>query len=124
MRSPRPAMRNADGPMSTPRRLPPRSSGTPMMWTDLSAIPPPGEEFRDRAARGATVGDAVRNADAAESAAGDEQAAVFRQRAVDRLHARQMTDVVLRVGAFPAVHPREQRRRGDTENRRDRIERQ
>ena len=32
IRSPRPAMRNADGPMSTPRRLPPRSSGTPMMW--------------------------------------------------------------------------------------------
>ena len=30
-RSPSPAMRNADGPMSTPRRLPPRSSGTPMM---------------------------------------------------------------------------------------------
>ena len=26
-------MRNADGPMSTPRRPPPRSSGTPMMWT-------------------------------------------------------------------------------------------
>ena len=26
-----PAMRNADGPMSTPRRLPPRSSETPMM---------------------------------------------------------------------------------------------
>ena len=26
-----PAMRNADGPMSVPRRLPPRSSGTPMM---------------------------------------------------------------------------------------------
>src|SRR5580704_10115816 len=31
-----PAMRNADGPMSTPRRLPPRSSGTPMTWTDGS----------------------------------------------------------------------------------------
>ena len=33
--SPSPAMRNADGPMSTPRRPPPRSSGTPMMWTDF-----------------------------------------------------------------------------------------
>ena len=38
-------MRNADGPMSTPRRPPPRSSGTPMMWTgrihllSLSATP-------------------------------------------------------------------------------------
>ena len=32
-RSPSPAIRNADGPMSTPRRLPPRSSDTPMMWT-------------------------------------------------------------------------------------------
>ena len=31
-RSASPAMRNADGPMSTPRRLPPRSSETPMMW--------------------------------------------------------------------------------------------
>ncbi len=31
IRSPRPAMRNADGPMSTPRRAPPRSRGTPMM---------------------------------------------------------------------------------------------
>src|SRR6476646_7485280 len=30
-RSPRPAIRNADGPMSTPRRLPPRSRDTPMM---------------------------------------------------------------------------------------------
>ena len=30
-RSPRPAIRSADGPMSTPRRLPPRSRGTPMM---------------------------------------------------------------------------------------------
>src|SRR5437899_2737087 len=29
MRSPRPAIRKADGPMSTPRRLPPRSNGTP-----------------------------------------------------------------------------------------------
>src|SRR5258705_13003860 len=26
-------MRNADGPISVPRRLPPRSRGTPMMWT-------------------------------------------------------------------------------------------
>jgi hypothetical protein len=26
-------MRSADGPMSTPRRFPPRSSGTPMMCT-------------------------------------------------------------------------------------------
>ena len=33
MRSPMPAIRSADGPMSTPRRPPPRSSGTPMMWT-------------------------------------------------------------------------------------------
>src|SRR3990170_8183779 len=32
-RSPSPAIRNAEGPMSTPRRLPPRSSETPMMWT-------------------------------------------------------------------------------------------
>src|SRR5712691_3060067 len=32
-RSARPAMRIAEGPMSTPRRLPPKSSGTPMMWT-------------------------------------------------------------------------------------------
>ena len=30
-RSSRPAIRTADGPMSTPRRPPPRSSGTPMM---------------------------------------------------------------------------------------------
>ena len=36
-RSPSPAMRNADGPMSTPRRLPPRSSETPMMWTGRTA---------------------------------------------------------------------------------------
>src|SRR5258706_6463018 len=32
-RSPSPAMRKAEGPMSTPRRPPPRSKGTPMMWT-------------------------------------------------------------------------------------------
>ena len=36
MRSPSPAMRNADGPMSTPRRPPPRSSGTPMMCADFT----------------------------------------------------------------------------------------
>src|SRR3954469_3010460 len=35
--SPRPAMRKADGPMSTPRRPPPRSSGTPMMWTGFTS---------------------------------------------------------------------------------------
>ena len=31
-------MRNADGPMSTPRRAPPRSRGTPMMWTGFILI--------------------------------------------------------------------------------------
>src|SRR5678810_855742 len=29
-------MRTADGPISTPRRAPPRSSGTPMMWTGFT----------------------------------------------------------------------------------------
>src|SRR4051812_35067913 len=36
--SPMPAMRTADGPMSTPRRPPPRSSGTPMIWTARGVI--------------------------------------------------------------------------------------
>src|SRR5687767_1094256 len=31
-----PAIRNAEGPMSTPRRPAPRSSGTPMMWTGFN----------------------------------------------------------------------------------------
>ena len=34
--SPSPAIRNAEGPMSTPRRPAPRSSGTPMMWTGFT----------------------------------------------------------------------------------------
>src|SRR5690606_9909536 len=33
-----PAMRIAEGPMSTPRRPPPRPSGTPMIW--IAAISP------------------------------------------------------------------------------------
>ena len=33
-----PAMRKADGPMSMPRRLPPRSSGTPMMMDSAHGI--------------------------------------------------------------------------------------
>src|SRR6185295_17094026 len=37
MRSASPAIRSADGPMSTPRRLPPRSRGTPMMWTAFNS---------------------------------------------------------------------------------------
>src|SRR5262245_4064162 len=31
-----PAMRSAEGPMSTPRRPAPRSRGTPMMWTGFT----------------------------------------------------------------------------------------
>src|SRR5687768_14273945 len=37
--SARPAMRNAEGPMSVPRRLPPSSSGTPMMCTARAFLP-------------------------------------------------------------------------------------
>src|SRR3954468_21392438 len=37
-RSPIPAMRTADGPISTPRRPLPRSSGTPMMWTARAGV--------------------------------------------------------------------------------------
>ena len=49
--------------------------------------------------RGATVGDAVGNADAAKAAAGDEQAGMTRERAIDRGHAVEMADLVLRVRA-------------------------
>ena len=37
--------------------------------------------------------------------------------AIDRGHAFQMTDFVLRAGALPAVHPREQRLGPDAKHR-------
>src|ERR1051325_6501746 len=123
MRSPSPAMRKADGPMSTPRRLPPRSSGTPMTWTVLATATLPGEPFGDCAAGGAAVGDAVGDADTAESAAGHEESRVPRQRALDRLHTIEVPDVVLRVGAIPPVDAREERWTGDAQQRRDCLQR-
>ena len=39
-------MRTADGPMSTPRRPPPRSSGTPMMCTLRIKAPPRAQPLR------------------------------------------------------------------------------
>src|SRR5829696_8862925 len=69
-----PAMRNADGPMSTPRRLPPISSGTPIKWTGEGTgyntkkasgirpmripdikVPPPGPRAMEMIARDAAV---------------------------------------------------------------------
>ena len=50
----------------------------------------------------AAVGDAVGDADAAEAAAGDEQAGVRRQCALDRRHAIEVPDLVLRVRRAPS----------------------
>ena len=65
-----------------------------------------------------SVRDAVGNAHTAKAAAGQEQSRMSRgQRAVDRGHTIQVADVVLRVPARPAVHPREQRVAVDAEKR-------
>ena len=53
----------------------------------------------------ARVRDAVGNAHAAKAAAGQEQPRMSGQRAVDGGHTIQVTDVVLRVAALPALHP-------------------
>ena len=67
------------------------------------------EPFGHLPAGRAAVGDAVGNADAAKAAAGDEQAGMPRERALDRLEPRQVADLVLRARALPAVDAREER---------------
>ena len=110
--------------MSTPRRLPPRSSGTPMMWTDFmgSRFLPRGCDFRpqiarDLRSRGATVADAVGNADASKAAAGHEQTRMLLQCLVERAQSRKVPNVVLRGRSFPSVHAAEKRIAGDAEER-------
>src|SRR5581483_813625 len=131
MRSPMPAMRKADGPMSTPRRLPPRSRGTPIRWTERIRVvnprifsysnSPDAQEAGGRRRGGPPVGDAVGDAGAAEAAAGHVHAGVARDGAVDRRHAIEVPDFVLRVGARPPEDPREQRLPGDAEQGRERA---
>jgi len=71
----------------------------------------------------AAVRDTVWNADAAEAAAGDEQTRMAGEGAVDRRHAFDVPDLVLRVGALPAIDARQQRRATDAEQRRQRGQR-
>ena len=59
------------------------------------------EKIGHSRSRRAAVGDAIGNADAAESAAGDEQARMPRERALDRGEPREVADFVLRVRALP-----------------------
>ena len=49
------------------------------------------------------VGDTIGNADATKAAAGHEKPGVARERAIDCRDRVQMADLVLRVGAIPAV---------------------
>src|SRR5215203_4360064 len=76
-----PVMRSAEGPMSTPRRPPPRSSGTPMMWmgTTVSAALP-----------------AYRHALAGRRDDGGEQVGVRFDRAQEVLHLVAFIDDVVR----------------------------
>ena len=65
------------------------------------------DTFRRRRAR---VGHAIGNADAAEAAAGHEQARASRASARSmRLDAGQVSDFVLRAGALEAIDARQQR---------------
>src|SRR5258706_6072241 len=65
----------------------------------------------------ASIRDAIRNPHAAETAAGREEPRMVRERAIDRGHPLEVTDLVLRVAALPAIHAREQRRASDAEER-------
>ena len=56
-----------------------------------------------RSRRARAVGDAVRDADAAEAAAGDEQPGWRPSARSIACEPREMTDLVLRVGALPAI---------------------
>src|SRR5262245_15038420 len=122
-------MRKADGPMSTPRRPPPRSRGTPMMWTDFIKLKLKSQKAKvkvllftfnfpsGREGGGAAVRNAVGNTCAAEAATGDIQTGVAGQSGFDGGHTLQVTDLVLRVRALPAVDPRQQRWGADPEER-------
>jgi len=55
-----------------------------------------------------------RDTDAAEAAAGDEQTRMAGKGAVDRRHAIEMTDFVLRIAAGPSVDARQPRLAVDT----------
>src|SRR4051794_21862164 len=59
--------------------------------------------------RRAAVGDTIRDTDAAESAAGDEEPGMAGERGIDRREPLQVPDFVLRVAAVEAVDASEQR---------------
>ena len=61
----------------------------------------PVEPGVDRSGRGAAVGDAVRNPDAAEAAAGDEQPGVAGESLLDARKPGEVTDLVLRRSRAP-----------------------
>src|SRR5205807_1038663 len=66
----------------------------------------------------------VGDADAAKSAARDEQAGTPLDQAVDRGDSIEVADLVLSARAGPSVDACEERRTLDAEQRRDRSERQ
>jgi len=63
------------------------------------------------------VRDTVWYADAAEAAAGEEQAGMAGEPAFDRCHTVEMADFMLRVAALPSIHAREERIALDAEQR-------
>src|SRR5262245_4663228 len=65
--------------------------------------------------RGPGIGDAVGNAHATESAAGEEQSGIGAERAVDVLHALQVSDFVLGACARKPIDASECRRASDAE---------
>src|SRR4051812_11224289 len=74
----------------------------------------------NRSRRGSRVRDAVGNADAAETAAGDEKAGMPREGGVDGGNPIQMTDFVLCIRTWPAIDASEQRGPADADERRER----
>ncbi len=84
---------------------------------------PPGQIVRHLPGGRPTVGDAVGDADAAKSAAGDEDARSPREAAIDCVDPRRVADFVLGGAALPAIDARQQRLAAETDERRQRRKR-
>src|SRR5688572_25282411 len=123
-------MRNADGPMSTPRRPPPRSRGTPIRCTGFIA----GILFRPEAGSrkpdvcvgaepvenppgdGPRLSNAIGDSDGAEAAAGAEEPWMRVEPRLDGTNTCAVADHILWALARPARHPRSHRVTRDPEH--------
>src|SRR5215210_2450153 len=80
------------------------------------------DPFNHLRRRRASVGDAIRNADTPEAAAGNVEPGMTRQRGFDSTNAIDMPDFVLRVGAIPPVDAREHRHATKAKHRIERAD--